>query len=524
MRILLNYSICLLAVLVLCLFFTSPAFCQQKEYKRPVYTKSWSEPSVQPDHIILTFSGDPATSQSVTWRTDTTVHHALAEIALANDAPRFWLLAKQQAAKTEKMDARGVKRAERTAHYHSATFTGLLPDTTYAYRVGDGEHWSEWFHFRTASTKAAPFSFLYVGDAQNYILELWSRLIRSGYSKAPDARFIIHAGDLVSDAHSEEQWHEWFTAGGWIHGMVPSVPVPGNHEYEGYTQEAEDRGQDQLSVQWKPQFTLPENGPEGMEETVYTLEYQGLKILALNSVKNREEQTRWMEAELKKNKQKWVIATFHHPVFSASQGRDNEALRKMWKPLFDQHGVDLVLQGHDHSYVRNTTPASATNIVGGVNTRDQTTGTVYVVSVSGGKMYRLKESWEEYGLERDRLAENTQLFQHIQILGDTLRYQAFTAVGDLYDAFDLVKQESGPNLMIDKSHQAIAERRHHNTIPYYDQLPAGAEAKLLKSYPDYKLDKVKYVKNTSFTGFEVALKKGKETLNLLLSEAGEVLK
>ena len=43
-----------------------------------------------------------------------------------------------------------------------------------------------------------PFSFFYVGDAQNYILELWSRLIREGY-KAPTASFIIHAGDLIND-------------------------------------------------------------------------------------------------------------------------------------------------------------------------------------------------------------------------------------------------------------------------------------------------------------------------------------
>jgi len=58
---------------------------------------------------------------------------------------------------------------------------------------------------------------LYVGDAQNYILELWSRLIREGYKKAPDASFVIHAGDLVNNAHSEQQWQEWFDAGGWIH-------------------------------------------------------------------------------------------------------------------------------------------------------------------------------------------------------------------------------------------------------------------------------------------------------------------
>jgi hypothetical protein len=59
-----------------------------------------------------------------------------------------------------------------------------------------GERWSEWFHFRTASTRAEPFSFIYFGDAQNDILSLWSRVLREGYATAPRARFMIHAGDM----------------------------------------------------------------------------------------------------------------------------------------------------------------------------------------------------------------------------------------------------------------------------------------------------------------------------------------
>jgi hypothetical protein len=37
----------------------------------------------------------------------------------------------------------------------------------YAYRVGDGTHWSEWFHARTAANEPEPFSYIYFGDAQN---------------------------------------------------------------------------------------------------------------------------------------------------------------------------------------------------------------------------------------------------------------------------------------------------------------------------------------------------------------------
>ena len=128
-----------------------------------------------------------------------------AEIAVATAAPKFWRNAKTYDAKTETMDASDVWKANAISNYHSVTFRDLQPATLYAYRVGNGKIWSEWIQFKTASVGSEPFSFLYVGDAQNYILELWSRLIREGYRQAPDASFIIHAGDLVTTAHSERR-------------------------------------------------------------------------------------------------------------------------------------------------------------------------------------------------------------------------------------------------------------------------------------------------------------------------------
>ena len=41
-------------------------------------------PRPLPDRIVLTWRGDPATSQAVTWRTDTTITRAVAEFAVAN--------------------------------------------------------------------------------------------------------------------------------------------------------------------------------------------------------------------------------------------------------------------------------------------------------------------------------------------------------------------------------------------------------------------------------------------------------
>ena len=510
--------------LALGLFLFSPNVFGQRVYQVPQFAKDWEKPGLHPDRIVINFSQDPSSAVNVTWRTSKDVQEGYAEIAVATPAPKFWRNATTKKAKTTVMDAAGIMDAQVISHYHTVRFDSLMPDTLYAYRVGDGEIWSEWIQFRTAAKESKPFSFLYVGDAQNYILELWSRLIREGYRKAPNASFIIHAGDLVSEAHHERQWHEWFTAGGWIHRMLPSIATPGNHEYRALNEE--EKHLRKLSVQWKPQFEFPLNGPAGMEEleeTVYYIDYQGTRIISLNSNRFQEEQVAWLENVLANNPNKWTVVTYHHPMYSASDGRDNEELRGLWKPVFDKYKVDLALQGHDHSYARGRVEPSE-NVLSGVNTRDRT-GTVYVVSVSGGKMYKLRPgAWEGWEAERDRAAENTELFQVIHVNGDTLAYQAYTATGELYDAFEIVKAGDGqPNVFIEKKHQAIPKRRHDNTISYQDPLPDDIKSNLEQKYPGYEFNRTSYIVNDDFKGYRVQLEKGPVEVNLKIDVSGKIL-
>ena len=389
------------------------------------------EPGGQPDRVHLTWTGDPATSQAVTWRTSVSIASGLAEIAVAEDGPLF-------AAKARRIPAASdlFKSDLGEARYHTVEFTGLKPETLYAYRVGDGEVFSEWQQFRTASSGPAPLEFLYVGDAQNDILSMWSRLIREGYSKAPEADFILHAGDLVNRANRDAEWGEWFLAAGWIYGKIPSIAVPGNHEYE--KRELNGlAGERVLSRHWKPQFAFPRNGPADLEETCYYLDIQGVRVVALNSNERLEEQASWLDDALANNPNRWTVVTHHHPIFSAANDRDNPELRALLQPIYDKHGVDIVLTGHDHTYARS-------NLQTGANVRAGAAGTVYVVSVSGPKMYNLtRADWME------RAAEDTQLFQKIRIDGERLRFESYTARGALYDAFELHKREGEPNEMIE---------------------------------------------------------------------------
>lgn len=410
------------ALVGLSLFATFSAFPQAED------ATAWHMPSMMPDRVVLGIAQDPSTSMRVNWRTSIAVKEAIAEYAVAGDGPDFT----KEAVKVKAATSAVFKSDLNEARYHSVEFTGLKPSTVYAYRVGDGHNWSEWHQFRTTSAKPEPVSFIYVGDAQTNVYSLWSRVIRMAYSSAPETNFILHAGDLINRHNQDHGWGEWFYGAGWINGKVPLFPVPGNHEYG-----LGPSGGREITEHWRHQFNLPDNGPEGLKETCYYADVQGVRVIGLNSNEKQDEQTPWLEKVLANNPNKWTVVTFHHPIFSASRGRDNKELRERWQPLFDKYKVDMVLTGHDHTYGRS-------NLISGTNVQSKS-GTVYVVSVSGPKMYKVHpQDWME------RSAERTQLYQVVRIDGDKLVYESRTAVGLLYDSFELHKANGKPNRLVNK--------------------------------------------------------------------------
>lgn len=379
--------------------------------------------SQRPDRIVMNVTEDPARSAAITWRTERSVTTSYAELAPASADPRSVANAARFTANTTAPFADSLP-----VRYHSFIFRDLQPNTLYTYRVGQADQWSEWFQFRTAAATNEPFSFIYLGDAQTNILSLWSRTLRKAYAMAPDARLIIHAGDLVNRGNNNSEWQQWFEAGGFIHSSIPGLMTPGNHEFYENAQ-----GKDVVSAFWRPQFTLPVNGPEGLEETCYYTDVQGMRFISLNSNEMEineaalKSQKAWLENLLQHNPNKWTCITFHHPVLSTKKNRDNPWLRDNFKPLFDKYKVDLVLQGHDHTYVRG---------------RDGNKGPVYVVSVSGPKMAEVDhQPWMTH------TGAYTQLFQVITVEPKKIAYRSYTTTGELYDSFDLEKQANGENIL-----------------------------------------------------------------------------
>ena len=268
---------------------------------------------------------------------------------------------------------------------------------------------------------------LYFGDTQNKNASLTTRVVREAMRSAPDARLALFAGDLVSggDGEDDNEWGEWFEAGEALPTSMAVAPAPGNHEY---FEEFEDTPQERrvLGAHWPLQFALPGNGVPGAERTTYWFDYQGARVVVLDGTSaldlgTAQAQARWLDGVLASSRARWNIVLTHQPFFSPREGRDNALLRRHLLPVIRRHRVDLVLQGHDHVYGRRL-PGDAP-------------APVFVVSVAGAKQYRLSD---EARKTMRPVAEDTQLFQVLRIDGARLRYEARTATGRLYDAFELV--------------------------------------------------------------------------------------
>ena len=426
--------------------------------------RHWEIASDDPDRIFLSFYADPATSRAVSWRTAKDRRaKPCAEIGKALGGPGFINNLTRLEAKTVTVDMDYYHGNEQgDVNYHSVIFENLEPETLYAYRVGDGdERWSEWIQFRTASREKKPFSFVYFGDAQNDVLSHWSRTIRMAYQTAPKASFALHAGDLINRAHSDVEWAGWFKAGGFLHAQWSGVPVTGNHEYRKDKKKKEDI----LSLQWRPQFTLPvvSELPKELHETVYTVEYQGAQLIVLNSNELLEEQTDYLEKQLKKPGYDWRFVTFHHSIHSPRRGYSSSDPKVThWQPLIEKYNVDLVLQGHDHSYTRGQTPVRKGS--GFVKDSFQT---MYVTTVSGPKQYALNaehmKAFPKTGLKTLRNGEQTQFFQVISIDGNELTYQAYTSTGELYDEALITKNLKSGAKTIKQNVPDVEVRTFKNT-------------------------------------------------------------
>ena len=333
-----------------------------------------------PDHITLTWTGDPATTMTVTWRTDTTVPSGFVQYGKGTDLGN-------DAQQTE-AQAREFASDLGTAHIFSAILKDLSPNTQYSYRIGDGTLWSEQHTFTTASAEANTFKFLVFGDSQSPVrgedpYGLWRETVQNAFRANPDADFFINVGDLVDFGQIEAHWNAWFDAVEGVIDTIPAMPAAGNHESYG----SRDT--------WKPefftaQFTLPRNGPYGLKEQAYSYDFGPVHLVVLDSQGHEQMrysdilsiQQSWLESDLTTSRKEWKIAIFHRAPYGVKMNRDEAEVRLAFCPILEKHHVDLVFNAHDHG-IKRTYP-----IKDGVAMENPAQGTIYYVTGrSGDKTY-----------------------------------------------------------------------------------------------------------------------------------------
>jgi 3',5'-cyclic AMP phosphodiesterase CpdA len=391
----------------------------------------------RPEQVTIAFGSDPARELVFSWTTSPFVKTCSLRIAPANAATvceRKVAAAGATPANVRVVTGEAIALNvpnllnDPVVHRHRVAVGGLEPDTTYLYSPGDGSPggWGPWHPVKTGPGPERDVEFLYLGDAQTG-LERWGRMLRSAYRRHPGIDFLLIAGDLVDRGNERTNWDHFFLRAAGVFDRVPFMPCVGNHEYL-----------DMGPRLYRAFFELPRNGPAGIDpELVYQFEYGDAffamldSTLAVSDAGQARRQAQWLDVALRQTRATWKLVIFHHPVYPSHPWRDTPNLREYWVPVFDRHHVDLVLQGHDHAYLRTYPLRGHRQAHGGDS------GTTYVVAVSGDKFVdQAQRDYIEVGYT------NLSTYQTIEIKSQARRlvYRAYSEAGFIVDELVLEKR------------------------------------------------------------------------------------
>lgn len=444
-----------------------------------------------PTAIALTFNGDPGTSQGFAWYTGPSFTGTKLEVVEASQVEGgVWPISNVMTFEgsylpIEVYQSSSDKSAGKKTSYadHKAIASGLKPNTSYSYRVGDGDssHWSQIGTFKTADTSSEPFTFLYTTDPQGtteaeYVT--WNHTLEEAFKKFPSSRFVTVTGDLVDNGDIENQWMWLLNKAQGVLKQTPIVPALGNHESKS-------------NNNFWYHFNLPNISYTGAKPdgSVYSFDYGQAHFMVINTEYNEatnidtvyKKQEEWLRAEAAKSNQKWKIVLFHKSPYSvANHTSDSDVLffRSKLTALFDELGIDVVLSGHDHTYTR-TYPMYGNEKQSASLDEDGSMvdlkGTLYLVSnAAGDKRYTPKAGpfpfAEKYG------QPNKEMFTGITVTDNEMSFQVYTTTEtgttDLYDTFSIKKTDKKPGLVQHAQISAIEDGKA--TLSW--EAPASEEA------------------------------------------------
>ncbi|GET04178.1 metallo-dependent phosphatase-like protein [Rhizophagus clarus] len=251
-----------------------------------------------------------------------------------------------------------------------------------------------------------------VGFADNqYGLSVFNRLVQSA-SQRTSPNFIIHAGDGVQEYNNLQQWQTDFYDPLTNYDLAQHAPIiyaHGNHDFDPR----------QLYV-----YTT--------DTPWYSLTIANTRWIVLDSNIDDIDQDIWLSNELSspetKNKD-FKIVIVHIPPYmefwdpiawhEKKEKHWGEFVRTRFAPLFREHGVDLVISGHQHNYQRGQFNNTVYTIIGG----------------AGGELdFDRVEDWSFYNIVRQ-----THHYILIELWSDKIIWKAYNLEGSIIDSFELGK-------------------------------------------------------------------------------------
>lgn len=259
-----------------------------------------------------------------------------------------------------------------TSTVHSVHLTGLKPGTRYRYRVYSQEVLSHvgWrvIYGNVAATSVygkQPLTFLtsdHSRQSVNFAMvndihgksDLLEKLISHCDLKKTD--MFLFNGDMVSIFNNEKEIFEGFMdkATELFASEIPMYYTRGNHETRGSFATA---FQDYFSPKQEHIYYMFRQGPvcfvildSGEDKPDSDLEYAGITVYD----QYRTEQAEWLKKVLESKEYKeapFKVVVCHMPPFGGWHGEQEVA--EKFIPLLNNVGVDIMLCGHLHRYMRN---------------------------------------------------------------------------------------------------------------------------------------------------------------------------
>ncbi|BDS07078.1 hypothetical protein NT6N_21180 [Oceaniferula spumae] len=310
---------------------------------------------------------------------------------------------------------------------HEIRITGLKPGTQYFYKTvsksaadSTQDITSKVSTFQTDAGPETPYAFAIISDTQGNP-RVSGTFAKMAWEHRPN--FLLHPGDLVESGGKKEQWiSHFFRSMSPLVSRVPFYSVLGNHEHN--------------SANYYNYVSLPD------PEYYYKYSYGNAEFFMLDTNKKcdpKSEQYLWLDKALAASTAKWKFVCHHQPAYSS----DENDFGNLWKTnkstrgsmnsrhlakLYDQHKVDIVWNGHIHSYER-TWPIRAGKPV-------EKDGPIYMITGGGGGPL------ETPGPFRTPFSVMVQRGHHyamVWINGGRFEYKAYDINGRLFDTFTLSK-------------------------------------------------------------------------------------